>query len=98
MSFKNRSDLNSKIDSMSKELTNYLQNNTAAEQKLNHYQDEFNKLLLQQKEYESKIKIYTDILNGNIDINKSLLNAQTTEELDSLEKKKLWKEKKRKMN
>ena len=32
---------------MSKELTNYL--HTGAEQKLTHYQDEFNKLLSQQK-------------------------------------------------
>ena len=52
------SNLNSKIDSMTKELTNYLQNKIGSEQKLNHYQDEFNKLLLQQKEYESRIKIY----------------------------------------
>ena len=95
MTFKNRSDLNSKIDSMSKELTNYLQNKTGAEQKLNHYQDEFNKLLLQQKEYESKIKIYSDILNGNVDINKSLLSSQTSEELDSLEKKIMEREKKK---
>ena len=93
--FKNRSDLNSKIDSMSKELTNYLQNKTGAEQKLNHYQDEFNKLLLQQKEFESKIKIYNDILNGNVDINKSILSTQTVEELDNLEKKIMEREKKK---
>ena len=95
MTFKNRSEINSKIDSMAKELTNYLQNKTGSEQKLNHYQDEFNKLLLQQKEYESKIKIYSDILNGNIDINKSILSTQTTEQLDSLEKKIMEREKKK---
>ena len=93
--FKNRSELNSKIDSMSKELTNYMQNKTGSEQKLNHYQDEFNKLLLQQKEYESKIKIYSDILNGNVDINKSILNSQTVEELENLEKKIMEREKKK---
>ena len=93
--FKNRSDLNSKIDSKSKELTNYLQNKTGAEQKLNHYQDEFNKLLLQQKEYDSKIKIYSDILNGNVDINKSIISSQTVEELDNLEKKIMEREKKK---
>ena len=93
--FKNRSDINSKLDTMTKELTNYLQNKTSAEQKLNHYQDEFNKLLLQQKEYESKIKIYTDILNGNIDINKTILNTQTVEQIDTLEKKILEREKKK---
>ena len=95
LTFKSRSDLNSKIDSMSKELTNCLQNKTGAEQKLNHYQEEFNKLLLQQKEYESKIKIYSDILNRKIDINKSILSTQTTEELDSLEKKIIEREKKK---
>ena len=93
--FKNRSDINSKLDTMTKELTNYLQNKTSAEQKLNHYQDEFNKLLLQQKEYESKIKIYTDILNGNIDINKTILNTQTVEQIDTLEKKIMEREKKK---
>ena len=93
--FKNRSDINSKIDSMTKELTNYLQNKTSAEQKLNHYQDEFNKLLLQQKEYDSKIKIYSDILNGNVDINKSIISSQTVEELDNLEKKIMEREKKK---
>ena len=93
--FKNRSNLNSKIDSMTKELTNYLQNKIGSEQKLNHYQDEFNKLLLQQKEYESRIKIYTDILNGNVDINKSVINTQTIEQLDSLEKKIMEREKKK---
>ena len=95
ITFKNRSELNSKIDSMSKELTSYLQNKTGVEQKLNHYQEEFNKLLLQQKEYESKIKIYNDILNGNVDINKSLLSTQTSEELESLEKKIMEREKKK---
>ena len=93
--FKNRSDINSKIDTMTKELTNYLQNKTSAEQKLNHYQDEFNKLILQQKEYESKIKIYTDILNGNVDINKSILNSQTVEQINMLEKKIMEREKKK---
>ena len=93
--FKNRSDINAKIDSMTKELTNYLQNKTSSEQKLNHYQDEFNKLLLQQKEFESKIKIYSDILNGNVDINKTVLNTQTVEQIDTLEKKIMEREKKK---
>jgi len=93
--FKNRSDINSKIDSMTKELTNYLQNKTSAEQKLNHYQDEFNKLLLQQKEFESKINIYSDILNGNVDINKSILSTQTAEQINTLEKKIMEREKKK---
>ena len=95
MTFKNRSDINSKIDSMTKELTNYLQNKTNSEQKLNHYQDEFNKLLLQQKEYESKIKIYSDILNGKVDINKSILSTQAVEQIDNLEKKIMEREKKK---
>lgn len=95
LTFKKRSDINSKIDSMAKELTNFLQNKTGAEQKLNHYQDEFNKLLLQQKEYESKIKIYSDILNGNVDINKSILGTQTMEQIDNLEKKIMEREKKK---
>ena len=95
MTFKNRSDINSKIDSMTKELTNYLQNKTSAEQKLNHYQDEFNKLLLQQKEYESKIKIYSDILKGKVDINKSILSTQAVEQIDNLEKKIMEREKKK---
>ena len=93
--FKNRSDINAKIDSMTKELTNYLQNKTSSEQKLNHYQDELNKLLLQQKEFESKIKIYSDILNGNVDINKTVLNTQTVEQIDTLEKKIMEREKKK---
>jgi structural maintenance of chromosome 3 (chondroitin sulfate proteoglycan 6) len=80
---------------MTKELTNYLQNKTSAEQKLNHYQDEFNKLLLQQKEFESKINIYSDILNGNVDINKSTLSTQTAEQIDILEKKIMEREKKK---
>ena len=47
------------------------------------------------KIYESKIEIYSNILNGNIDINKSLLSSQTSEELDSLEKKIMEREKKK---
>ena len=94
-SFKNRSDINSKLDSLEKEKTNCLQNKTSTEQRLNHYQDEFNKLLLQQKEYESKIKVYNDILNGNVDINKNLINSQTVEQIDELEKKIMEREKKK---
>ena len=76
-------------------MTNCLQNKTSSEQRLNHYQDEFNKLLLQQKEYESKIKVYNDILNGNVDINKNLINTQTVEQIDELEKKIMEREKKK---
>ena len=94
-SFKNRSDINSKLDALEKEMTNCLQNKTSSEQRLNHYQDEFNKLLLQQKEYESKIKIYNDILNGNVDINKNLINTQTVEQIDELEKRIMEREKKK---
>ena len=47
------------------------------------------------KIYESKIEIYSNILNGNIDLNKSLLSSQTSEELDSLEKKIMEREKKK---
>ena len=94
-SFKNRSDINSKLDALEKEMTNCLQNKTSGEQRLNHYQDEFNKLLLQQKEYESKIKIYNDILNGNVDINKNLINTQTVEQIDELEKRIMEREKKK---
>jgi structural maintenance of chromosome 3 (chondroitin sulfate proteoglycan 6) len=93
--FKNRSDINSKLENLEKEMTNCLQNKTNTEQRLNHYQDEFNKLLLQQKEYESKIKVYNDILNGNVDINKNILNTQAIEQLDDLEKKILEREKKK---
>ena len=94
-SFKNRSDINSKLDALEKEMTNCLQNKTSSEQRLNHYQDEFNKLLLQQKEYESKIKVYNDILNGNVDINKNLINTQTVEQIDELEKRIMEREKKK---
>ena len=94
-SFKNRSDINSKLDALEKEMTNCLQNKTSSEQRLNHYQDEFNKLLLQQKEYESKIKVYNDILNGNVDINKNIINTQTVEQIDELEKRILEREKKK---
>ena len=94
-SFKNRSDINSKLDTLEKEMTNCLQNKTNSEQRLNHYQDEFNKLLLQQKEYESKIKVYNDILNGNVDINKNLISTQTVEQIDEMEKKILEREKKK---
>ena len=94
-SFKNRSDINSKLDTLEKEMTNCLQNKTNIEQRLNHYQDEFNKLLLQQKEYESKIKVYNDILNGNVDINKNLISTQTVEQIDEMEKKILEREKKK---
>ncbi len=93
--FKNRSDINSKLDSLTKEMTNCLQNKTSTEQKLNHYQDEFKKLLIQQKEYENKIKVYNDILNGNIDMNKSLINSQTVEQIDELEKKIMERENKK---
>ena len=93
--FKNRSDINSKLDTLEKEMTNYLQTKTNTEQRLNHYQDEFNKLLLQQKEYESKIKVYNDILNGNVDMNKNLITSQTVEQIDNLEKKILEREKKK---
>ena len=94
-SFKNRSDINSKLDALEKEMTNCLQNKTSSEQRLNHYQDEFNKLLLQQKEYESKIKVYNDILNGNVDINKNIINTQTVEQIDELEKRIMEREKKK---
>ena len=94
-SFKNRSDINSKLDTLEKEMTNCLQNKTNSEQRLNHYQDEFNKLLLQQKEYESKIKVYNDILNGNVDINKNLISTQAVERIDEMEKKILEREKKK---
>ena len=94
-SFKNRSDINSKLDALEKEMTNCLQNKTSSEQRLNHYQDEFNKLLLQQKEYESKIKVYNDILNGNVDINKNIISSQTVEQIDELEKRILEREKKK---
>ena len=94
-SFKNRSDINSKLDGLEKEMTNCLQNKTSSEQRLNHYQDEFNKLLLQQKEYESKIKVYNDILNGNVDINKNIINTQTVEQIDELEKRIMEREKKK---
>ena len=94
-SFKNRSDINSKLDTLEKEMTNCLQNKTNTEQRLNHYQDEFNKLLLQQKEYESKIKVYNDILNGNMDINKNLVSSQAMEEIDEMEKRILEREKKK---
>ena len=94
-SFKNRSDINSKLDALEKEMTNCLQNKTSSEQRLNHYQDEFNKLLLQQKEYESKIKVYNDILNGNVDINKNILSSQAVEQIDELEKRILEREKKK---
>ena len=94
-SFKNRSDINSKLDSLEKEMTNCLQNKANTEQRLNHYQDEFNKLLLQQKEYESKIKVYNDILNGNVDINKNLVSTQAVEQIDELEKRILEREKKK---
>ena len=94
-SFKNRSDINSKLDTLEKEMMNCLQNKTNTEQRLNHYQDEFNKLLLQQKEYEAKIKIYNDILNGNIDINKNVINTQTVEKIDELEKRIMEREKKK---
>ena len=94
-SFKNRSDINSKLDALEKEMTNCLQNKTSSEQRLNHYQDEFNKLLLQQKEYESKIKVYNDILNGNVDINKNIISSQAVEQIDELEKRILEREKKK---
>ena len=94
-SFKNRSDINSKLDALEKEMTNCLQNKTSSEQRLNHYQDEFNKLLLQQKEYESKIKVYNDILNGNVDINKNVISSQAVEQIDELEKRILEREKKK---
>jgi len=94
-SFKNRSDINSKLDILEKEMTTCLQNKTNTEQRLNHYQDEFNKLLLQQKEYESKIKVYNDILNGNMDINKNLVSSQAMEEIDEMEKRILEREKKK---
>ena len=94
-SFKNRSDINSKLDALEKEMTNCLQNKTSSEQILNHYQDEFNKLLLQQKEYESKIKVYNDILNGNVDINKNIISSQAVEQIDELEKRILEREKKK---
>ena len=94
-SFKNRSDINSKLDALEKEMTNCLQNKTSCEQRLNHYKDEFNKLLLQQKEYESKIKVYNDILNGNVDINKNIINTQTVEQIDELEKRIMEREKKK---
>ena len=94
-SFKNRSDINSKLDALEKEMTNCLQNKTSSEQRLNHYQDEFNKLLLQQKEYESKIKVYNDILNGNVDINKNIINTQTVEQIDELKKRIMEREKKK---
>ena len=94
-SFKNRSDINSKLDALEKEMTNCLQNKTSSEQRLSHYQDEFNKLLLQQKEYESKIKVYNDILNGNVDINKNIINTQTVEQIDELEKRIMEREKKK---
>ena len=94
-SFKNRSDINSKLDALEKEMTNCFQNKTSSEQRLNHYQDEFNKLLLQQKEYESKIKVYNDILNGNVDINKNIISSQAVEQIDELEKRILEREKKK---
>ena len=94
-SFKNRSDINSKLDALEKEMTNCLQNKTSSEQRLNHYQDDFNKLLLQQKEYESKIKVYNDILNGNVDINKNIISSQAVEQIDELEKRILEREKKK---
>ena len=94
-SFKNRSDINSKLDALEKEMTNCLQNKTSSEQRLNHYQDEFNKLLFQQKEYESKIKVYNDILNGNVDINKNIISSQAVEQIDELEKRILEREKKK---
>ena len=94
-SFKNRSDINSKLDALEKEMTNCLQNKTSSEQRLNHYQDEFNKLLLQQKEYELKIKVYNDILNGNVDINKNIISSQAVEQIDELEKRILEREKKK---
>ena len=93
--FKNRSDINNKLDLLEKEMTNCFQNKTNTEQRLNHFQDEFNKLLIQQKEYDSKIKVYNDILNGNVDINKSVINTQTVEQIDNLEKKILEREKKK---
>ena len=76
-------------------MTNCLQNKTNIEQRLNHYQDEFNKLLLQQKEYEAKIKIYNDILNGNVDINRNVINTQTVVKIDELEKRIMEREKKK---
>ena len=76
-------------------MTNCFQNKTNTEQRLNHFQDEFNKLLIQQKEYDSKIKVYNDILNGNVDFNKSVINTQTVEQIDNLEKKILEREKKK---
>ena len=94
-SFKNRSDINSKLDSLEKEMTTCLQYKTNAEQRLSHYQDEFNNLLLKQKEYESKIKVFNDILNGNVDINKNVINSQTVENIDKLKKKILEREKKK---
>ena len=49
----------------------------------------------QNKEYENKIKVYNDILNGNIDMNKSLINSQTVEQIDELEKKIMERENKK---
>ena len=94
--FKLRSDYNSTKDTVSKEILNAKQSKTNLEQKISHYQEEYNKLLSQQKEYDSQIKLYNDILNGKeINKQKNTANSQAIENLDLLGKQIIEREQKK---
>ena len=88
--FRERSEINSKIENLSKERNTFMVNIANIGQICTSQKNALEKLILQKNEIEQKINVYNDILNNKININtqnSSQTQSMILNEISSLEQR-----------